>query len=286
MKVTLVCTSGITTDILAKKLSKYAAENEFNDTFIACRINFYVDALSHSDIIIIAPQARFIAKSLEEDAGKRNIPVIYLEEQDLVFGNVEHIYEEMNKVRKNDTTQTHQKVLSVKIVMEIFWNALIRCVPMILLGVLSSVLFYGFNITAVEPLIYISVKMLHFYLAFAIGYEYGVFVGSNYISYAALFLLSSTFVLSVDSIRVIDGGLVFIRTGFIPLLDFNVMNYMILLIVSLLTMMIIYIMRNIKIKNHTVGNSIAHNILDMPIRYGAVLVVLLTIRIVYIYCFH
>lgn len=194
----------------------------------------------------------------------------------------------MNKVRRTTTNvqEVKKEVLTIQRVITIFWNAFIRCIPIILLGVISSILFYILNIIAVEPLIYISIKMLHFYLAFAIGYEYGVFVGKNHISYALLFLLSSTFVLSVESVRVIGGGLVFIRTGFIPLLDFNMMNYLILLIVSLLTMMIIYVMRNVKVKNFAVGNSIVHNILDMPIRYGAVLIVLLTIRIVYIYCFH
>lgn len=274
MKVTLVCTSGITTGMLASKLNKYAKDHQYEDVFRAIRINAYADFLKTSDVFLVAPQAKPVSLRLVEEADHNQIPIIFLTEADMVFADVDRIYSELKPHRLISVSIRPESQLSLWTILMIIANAMLRCLPFLILGILAVWLP---NIN--ESVLYdISFGMFSFYFAYAIGYEYGEFVGRNRLSYGLLFLASSTFALQTDFIRVNERGIIAIRDGFIPLLEFNATTLLTILLVSLLTMLTLYLMRHIHRRYFERGNEVSHQILEMPLINGTVFVVLLLVR--------
>lgn len=277
MRITLVCNSGITTSILARKLSDYAKNNNYDDIFEARRVGFYSDALADTDLVLIAPQAVLIANALIKEATKIEIPIIFLEEEDIVLGNTQKMYREINRHRTSKREYPIPKLFNVFSVFGIFKRAAWRCLPFLLLGIIA-LLFERTNILNLESIAFFCINMLHFYLAFAIGYEYGQFIGRREVSYGLLFLISSTLILSIESIVIENNGLVLVRSGYLSVMNFTLNNYIMLMIVCIITMLVLHSMRKIELNKSLKGNPIIYDILDMPFRYGIVLVTMLILR--------
>ncbi len=75
MVITLVCNLGMSTSILVDKLVKYAGEKGIEADVEARAFQRIEDRIHQTDILLIGPQVRFMAKQFEEKyAGE--VPVI------------------------------------------------------------------------------------------------------------------------------------------------------------------------------------------------------------------
>ena len=277
MKVTLVCVSGITTSILANKLNAYAEEQKKEDYFVATRLSMSLDNILASDVVLVAPQARPTASKLKEEAEKVNLPLIFLEEEDLVFGKVEKIYQEIELHRCEEKLIWEQPRLTWKNLLEIYCNACVRCVPLIGLGMILTLFFIVLH----QPSGSIIWGLVHFYFAFAIGYEYGELMKQSKLFMGLLFMASSAFILQIDHIHSITKVLIGLRSGFIPVMQINVANYLLVLLTSLITMLSTNLMKSVFLKRNHRESQVISNLLEMPIINGVVFIVLLVGRIIF-----
>ena len=75
MVITLVCNLGMSTSILVDKLVKYAKEKGIDADVEARAFQRIEDRIHDTDILLIGPQVRFMAKQFEEKYSNE-VPVI------------------------------------------------------------------------------------------------------------------------------------------------------------------------------------------------------------------
>ncbi|OTO77379.1 MULTISPECIES: PTS sugar transporter subunit IIB [unclassified Enterococcus] len=178
MNVLLVCTSGITTSVLASKLQTYATKMGKSDLIWACKIQLCEERLQEVDVILIAPQARYCSESIETKAKEMGLAICYLEEKDFAFSQVEVIYNMIetgfyHKTPKMLTVSRSAIALTPKSFIVLVVHAVQRCIPMFLLGLPFFLIAFWAGIDIFMPIWQASGGMIGFYLMFAIGYEYG-----------------------------------------------------------------------------------------------------------------
>lgn len=94
-KILLVCSGGMSTSVLMKKMEKYARENDIDLKVDACGTGNYQDEAADYDLILLGPQIGYRKAQI---AGTVSIPVAAIAPQDYAFGNVENILAEADKV--------------------------------------------------------------------------------------------------------------------------------------------------------------------------------------------
>ncbi|MDE6107539.1 MAG: hypothetical protein K2F83_02550 [Oscillospiraceae bacterium] len=173
MNVLLVCSSGITTNILATKLQKYAAQTGKEDFFTANRVGQYRELLPHADVVLIAPQASMLAESLKEEAGQKNIPCRVLDEAAFVLGDVEQIYAYLETCRVSSEEKAENVPLTLPLMGEILWNAALYSVPVLTFGLICRGLSGLFSQPVFGEAGQATLSLLVLYFMFSVGYQYG-----------------------------------------------------------------------------------------------------------------
>ena len=213
MNVLLFCSSGITTNILATKLQKYAAQNGKADVFTASRISQYREMLSHANVILIAPQVGKLADGLMEEAGKAEIPCRVLPEDAFVLGDVEKIYAYLDSCRAAPKTQKEAAPLTVKLLGEILLGAALYSAPILTFGLGCLGLAKLFSAAIFVEASQATLSILILYFMFAVGYQYGVLTHREPVSRGLITLGAPLLMLPVSgrteiwnmSFRVVDG---------------------------------------------------------------------------------
>lgn len=279
MEITLVCSSGITTSILATKLNTYTKEQSYNDFFIATRISSDLDFLfANSDLMLIAPQVKGSVEKIKLEAKQRNIPLIFLNEEDLVFGNVEKIYQEINQYRQGSKKSKVKIVLTIQGILRIYMCACIKFLPFTILVIFFVTFSIVFRLGSED----VFISFLPFTLAFAIGHEYGRFIKEQPLSNGLLFLVSSSFILEIDYIQVIGEGITGLREGHLILMTSELEVYFLVLLISLLTLLVAHLTRNIIFNSKLRESQVVRNFLEPPLINGIVYAVMLVFRLVFL----
>ncbi|MBE9909317.1 PTS sugar transporter subunit IIB [Enterococcus casseliflavus] len=283
MKVTLVCASGITTSILAAKLNTHAKENNYNDFFVAKRVNSDIEGLlTNSNFFLIAPQVKASVSKLEKEAYKRNIPLFVLSEEDLVFGNVEGIYQLINRYRQESKEMKKNEKLSMKDIISIFWNATLRCLPLPILTSAITFISHFFYLELEAPILH----LIPFFLAFSIGYQYGCLTKQPALSMGLLFLASSAFMVKIDNLQLMGEGITGVREGFIPLIVPTIKIYVLVFITSILTMFSINFSKFVLFNNKTRNSQAIISFIKLPFINGVVFMIMLIFRLFFAKLFH
>lgn len=80
MEILLMCAGGISTSLLAKNMTKAAQELGIEATILAIGEAFDLDnrdaSITHADVVLLAPQIRYLHKKIQEIAGA--VPVLEL----------------------------------------------------------------------------------------------------------------------------------------------------------------------------------------------------------------
>lgn len=97
MKILIVCSNGLSTNILCHQLQNYAIEKQSNDLFEACGIGRYQE-YDDIDVICIAPQICFMKDDILAYAKQYHITVFLLDEKDISFMDVQIIYEKIHNL--------------------------------------------------------------------------------------------------------------------------------------------------------------------------------------------
>ena len=77
-KIMLVCSAGMSTSMLVKKMQEAAVSKQINVEIFAVA---EADARNHTDVnvILLGPQVRFLLKKIQEMVASQNIPVQVIE---------------------------------------------------------------------------------------------------------------------------------------------------------------------------------------------------------------
>lgn len=99
MKVLLVCSAGMSTSILMKKLDKYASERGIDFEIAAVGVGTFKDICANYDCILMGPQISYQKDKVVAGAG--GVPVAVIPPTDYGIGNCEHIFELINELLAN-----------------------------------------------------------------------------------------------------------------------------------------------------------------------------------------
>ena len=222
MNVLLVCSSGITTNILAIKLQKYAAQNGKDDVFTASRVGQYQELLPHTDVVLIAPQAGMMAEGLKEEAGEAGIPCQVLAEGTFVLGDVETIYAYLDSCRTAHKTKAEPIPLTLALMGKILLNAALYTVPVLAFGLCCLGLGKLFSAKILAEASQATLSILILYFMFSVGYQYGAFTNREPVARGLIALGAPLLMLPIGgltevwsaSFRVVEGQ---ISLGFFAL---------------------------------------------------------------------
>jgi PTS system cellobiose-specific IIB component len=93
LKILLVCASGISTNILVKKMDEYVKEQGLDVEVIAKGLGEYEKYFERFDLILLGPQISYKREEIEERSKK---PVLAILPNDYAIGNVKNIFKQIN----------------------------------------------------------------------------------------------------------------------------------------------------------------------------------------------
>lgn len=94
MVITLICNLGMSTSVLVDKMSAYAKEKGITADIEARAFQRVEDRIHQTDILLIGPQVRYLAKKFQEQYGNE-IPVIQtMDMSDYALQRVDKIFEQ------------------------------------------------------------------------------------------------------------------------------------------------------------------------------------------------
>jgi len=98
MKIMLVCAAGMSTSLLVKKMEEEAVSQNLETEIFACPEAEMFDKYSGVDIILLAPQVRFLKNKLIERVG--DIPVSVIEMRHYGLLDAKSILDSVNEILK------------------------------------------------------------------------------------------------------------------------------------------------------------------------------------------
>lgn len=94
MVITLICNLGMSTSVLVDKMAAYAKEKGITADIEARAFQRVEDRIHQTDILLIGPQVRYLAKKFQEQYGNE-IPVIQtMDMSDYALQKVDKIFEQ------------------------------------------------------------------------------------------------------------------------------------------------------------------------------------------------
>lgn len=278
MKVLLVCMSGITTNVLANKLQQYAKNNQIADIFIPCKIGMFNDMLSDTDIILLAPQARFCSKNLKDSAEIFHIPVIELTEEMFVFSKIEEIYTYINASRKESKQIIPDEKLNIRTIKKIIMQSLLRCTPIFMIGCIALILFSITRFSSFTILMKVCLNLFCLYFMFSIGHEYGVWAKTGGLSNGLISMIAPLIMMPTANVTHLSTPFIRLSDGYIPIQGFGLYPSLLLLLLTIITILILDKMKHFHINRYGVVGTITQSFIELPIRYGMIFILFLILR--------
>lgn len=94
LTITLICNLGMSTSVLVDKMAAYTRNKGIEADIEARAFQRVEDRIHQTDILLIGPQVRYLAKKFQEQYGEE-IPVIEtMDMSDYALQNVEKIFEQ------------------------------------------------------------------------------------------------------------------------------------------------------------------------------------------------
>lgn len=240
MNVLLVCGGGITTNMLAARLQKYAQENGKQDYFSAARVSMFREMLPHADLVLIAPQAELMAQELREEAEREGIPCHQLTEETFVLGQVEQIYTYIDSIRVQSVPRPEPVRLTLSILGQALLNAALYCVPVLLFGLFCRVLGRLFPTSALIGASQATLSILILYFMFSVGYQYGALTHREPVARGMIALGAPLLMLPLGNLVESWNAAFRVAVGQIPLTFFALPNALFLAALSVLAVGAVY----------------------------------------------
>jgi|GEM_PF-3724686 len=211
MKIVLLCVSGITSNILANDLQNYAKQNNKNDSFLACKMNYFKDLIDTTDIFLLAPQAKAMADEVKKVSEEKNIKVIELEEEEFVLRNVEDIYQkiEANRINKEEIVEVEN---TLKNYLNMYIKTIFYLLPILCLILLMYVLGKLIKIEILLDVAKQFMALFNVIFIFVLAYFYGEIENRRKLSMSFVVLFGYIVLL-----RIIDSNVKYLHIRYLYL---------------------------------------------------------------------
>lgn len=247
MNVLLICSSAITTNILAAKLQKYAAENSKPDCFSAGRIGQYRELLPHADVVLIAPQAALMANPLKEEAAQLDIPCQVLSEPTFALADVEKIYAYLETCRAVPKAAPVPVPLSIALMGRILLDAALYSAPVLVFGLFCLIPGKLFSSPILLEASQATLSILVLYFMFSVGYQYGNHTHREPVSRGLIALGAPLLMLPIGNLVETWNAAFRVVHGQIPLSFFAFPNALFLIILTLAAVVLLYRLDKIRL---------------------------------------
>ena len=97
MKVMLVCTAGMSTSLVMKKIETYAKEQAIDLTMKAYPLQEFHEYVQEFDMILLGPQISYKREEIQESLQQ---PVAVINGLDYALGNAKNIILMMNRLKE------------------------------------------------------------------------------------------------------------------------------------------------------------------------------------------
>lgn len=275
MNILLVCGGGITTNMLAARLQKYAQENGKQDYFSATRVSMFREMLPHTDLVLIAPQAGLMAEELREEAGKEGIPCQQLDEETYVLGALDKIYACIDSFRIQPTVRHEPVKLTLPLLGQALMNAALYCVPFLLFGLLCRILGHLFPTSVLMEASQATLSLLVLYFMFSVGYQYGVLTHREPVARGLIALGAPLLMLPVSGLTEAWNAPFRVARGQIPLTFFALPNALFLTALALAAVGLLYQLDKVRLPASIATLPMMENTVKM----GAVAALFILLRV-------
>ncbi|MDI3529751.1 MAG: cellobiose system component [Thermoanaerobacter sp.] len=101
MKILLICSSGMSSSLLGNKIKEAAKSKGIDAEVLSVSTDAADNALAEADVILLAPQIRFMKKRFGEIAKTHNIPVDVIDAKDYGTVNGTGVLQKVLKLLEN-----------------------------------------------------------------------------------------------------------------------------------------------------------------------------------------
>lgn len=104
MKILLVCFGGFSTSLLISRLQKHLAPYGIDAVSDAEPLEKGMKSIGKYDVLLVAPQVKYMLEPLKEEAAKHNVPVIPIAMNEYAKPYPEELIRNIVKVSKGEWT--------------------------------------------------------------------------------------------------------------------------------------------------------------------------------------
>lgn len=94
LTITLICNLGMSTSVLVDRMAAYTKNKGIEADIEARAFQRVEDRIHQTDILLIGPQVRFLAKKFQEQYGAEVLVIQVMDMSDYAMANVEKIFEQ------------------------------------------------------------------------------------------------------------------------------------------------------------------------------------------------
>lgn len=106
MNILLVCSGGMSSSILERNIQNIAEDRGLVINVLAVGVNYALTILEQYNVVLVAPQVRFMLPQIKEVADKVHVPVELIDMKDYGLMNGDHVLDQAIKIiNENGTNQ-------------------------------------------------------------------------------------------------------------------------------------------------------------------------------------
>lgn len=184
MKILIVCIQGLTSGILAKRMTDISHDHGDGHEFRACS-QFDLDQYQEwADVILLTTQVRSIAKRVEDQYKKKKVLII--SEESMAFSQVNTTYQQILRL----ISISNNKKLSWSTFLHVMENTLMLCLILSIPGWISFMVDQSIHSPLLTELYESTSSVICLYGACICGYYYAKETNQSRMTYVMLGFMS------------------------------------------------------------------------------------------------
>lgn len=201
MKILIVCIQGLTSGILAKRMTDISHDHGDDHEFHACSQFDLQDNQEWADVILLTTQVKAISKEIEEKYSTKKVLII--SEESMSFNQVEETYVQI----LHQINEKHTASLSWPSIFHILENGFLLCTVISIPGWIALLLYQVSGIEGLKGVYDSTAGVICLYGACITGYYYAKEMDESKIAYMLIGVMSLLAVspgLNTGSISIVD----------------------------------------------------------------------------------
>lgn len=171
--ILIVCIQGLTSSIMAKKLTMCTKNHEEAFVFRATSIESIEEYKEWADVILITPQIESSIQKIKNITGEKQIKI--LAKSTLAIGSPEMTYKNIKKI----LVEENEKISFINVLKHLLYDAFYLCLVVLLLGSVCEIFYIKTQMKLFHELYIKSAGVLYFYMACFLGGRMGHYTNES-----------------------------------------------------------------------------------------------------------